>query len=283
MRCREVHAFIAMAFALAGGLAVTDVSSAAGPAVTTLYRVAEPRGLMVTSGGWAYCEQLRRLARRTRYTLLCGTYWKDGYRGPGLRSERQLDWGNARYLASLAQRITAVHESVGGELFLLGVSYSGFGVATLAVHHPELHPDRVIVIDSYFDLVIRRRRLPPGHETAREIDRETLGSTAALRSRSAGVAGLARLVRAGTRLSVIWTVSAQEKRLFAGATCDRSANADTLARLARALGRPIPGWVTRARHGRNLWNQGREIVAGRNPGRKFVFSPTGRIPAGSVC
>ena len=115
---------------------------------------------MVTSGGWAYCEQVRALARRTGYTLLCGRYANDGYTGPGLRAERHLDWGNPAYLDSLARKVRAAHRRVGGELVLIGVSYSGFGVATLASHHPELQPDRLIAIDTYLELVPRRAALP---------------------------------------------------------------------------------------------------------------------------
>lgn len=253
------------------------------PFIPTTFRVAHPRGLMVTSGGWPYCEQFRRLARQTGYTLLCGRYSKDEFLGPGLRAKRHLDWGNPRYLAHFAGSIRAERRRVGGELLMIGVSYSGFGVATLASHHPELRPDRVVVIDSYFDLVARRRQLPPAHETAREIDEETGGSTAALRQRSADVDGLARLVRGGTRLTVIWSVSEHEQRLFRGATCNRKANAATLARLARALRRRIPAWVTQSKHGHNLWKHGEEIVRGDNPGRRFTFAPSGRVPEGATC
>lgn len=256
---------------------------AVDPAVTTVYDVRRPLGVMVTSGGWAYCQQLRRLARNTRYTLLCGRYWKDGYLGPTLRARRHLDWGNARYLASLARRVKATHARVGGRLIFVGVSYSGFGVSTLATHHPELRPNRLIVVDSYFDLVARRRHIVGRSPTAIEIDRETGGSAAALRRRSASVAGLARLVRSGTRLTVIWTVSEHEQRLFNGATCDETASAGTLAQLARVLRRPIPGWVTHARHGRNLWNHGISIIRGRNPGRRMLFRADGRIPPGATC
>src|SRR5436190_3831928 len=150
---------------------------------------------MVTTGGWAYCEQLRRLARRTRYTLLCGRYAKDGYLGPGLRSQRHLDWGNPAYLASFARAIARTHARVGGRLVLAGVSYSGFGVATLASHHPELRPDRLIVIDSYLDLVARRAAARSAHGTAAEVDAATGGSRASLESQSVSVPGLAELVR----------------------------------------------------------------------------------------
>jgi hypothetical protein len=55
------------------------------PATFTVYQGRPPRGLMVTTGGWAYCEQVRALARRTGYALLCSRYLKDGYLGYGLR------------------------------------------------------------------------------------------------------------------------------------------------------------------------------------------------------
>jgi pimeloyl-ACP methyl ester carboxylesterase len=269
---------------LAGrGHGAREPSVAVGPFIGSTFAVPHSRGLMVTSGGWAYCEQVRMLARTARYTLMCGRYSKDGFLGPGLRSKRHLDWGNRAYLADFAEEILAKHEQVRGELVLLGVSYSGFGVATLAAHHPEIHPSRLVVIDSYFDLIARRRRLPAYHETAREIDDETSGSKTALRARSAGAQGLARLLRGGTRLTVIWTVSEHERRLFNGATCNREASAATLAELAHTLRRPIPGWVTRTRHGHNLWNHGTDILEGKIPGRRLSFPPSGRIPEGATC
>ncbi|MEO5575731.1 MAG: hypothetical protein ABIR67_00990 [Gaiellaceae bacterium] len=253
------------------------------PFVATVHRVQDPVGLMVTSGGWAYCEQMRPVARRTRYTLLCGRHGPDGYLGPNLRSQRHLDWGDPVYLARFAESVGVLRRAVGGKLVLIGVSYSGFGVATLASHHPELRPDRLIVIDSYFDLAARRRLLPDGHETAREIDGEAGTSPAALRRRSVGAAGLARLVRSGTDLTVIWSVSEDERRRFNGATCGRDASAATLARVARLLGRPVPAWVTSSKHGRNLWRHGARIVRGSNPGRKIAFAPVGGVPRGSYC
>ena len=99
------------------------------------------------------------------YTLVCGRYYRDGYTGYGLRSQRRLDWGDPAYLASLARGSQSVHGPRWRRAALVGVSYSGFGVATLASHHPELRPDRLIVIDSYLDLPARRaaagRRGPP--------------------------------------------------------------------------------------------------------------------------
>ena len=277
-RLAAVAASIALALVAAVG-----ADGAPDPLVATAYPAPRPQGVMVTSGGWAYCEQLRPLARRTHYTLLCGRYAKDGYTGRGLRARRRLDWGDPGYLSSLARRAQALHREVGGRLLLVGVSCSGFGVATLAAHHPELRPDRLIVIDSYLDLVARRRRLPDRHVTAREIDRETGGSNNELRWRSASAADLARLLRGGTRLTVVWSISEHERRFFNGATCARDASAATLARLAHDLDRPVPAWVTNTRHGVNLWRNGRAIVGGRMPGRQVTFRPDGRIPAGSIC
>ena len=85
------------------------------------------------------------------------------------------------------------HRRVGGELVLIGVSYSGYGVATLASHHPELRPDRLIVIDTYLELVPRRAALPASHQTARDIDAETSGAKSELAARSVSALGLARL------------------------------------------------------------------------------------------
>jgi pimeloyl-ACP methyl ester carboxylesterase len=259
---------------LAGGL---------DPALVSVYAVAQPRGLMVTSGGWAYCQQVRALARNTGYTLLCGRYVEDGYTGYGLLSQRRLDWGNPAYLSSLSRKVIAWHRRVGGKLVLIGVSYSGFGVATLASHHPELHPDRLIVIDSFLDLVERRAALPSTHNTARDIDRETGGSLAELRARSVSPSALAQLVNSGTQLSVIWSVAPSEKRTFNGATCDAAANAAVLLRAADALGRPVSGWVTESQHGHDLWDHGRQLVQGDNPGRRTVFVPGGQIPQTAVC
>jgi pimeloyl-ACP methyl ester carboxylesterase len=255
----------------------------ARPATVTIYDARTPRGLMVTSGGWAYCQQVRKLARRVRYTLLCGKYAKDKYDDRDLRRLRHLDWGDPAYLAKLAREIRKTHRVTGGPLVIIGVSYSGFGVTALASHHPELRPDRLIVIDSYLDLVARRRHSPDGSLVATEIDGETGGSDDALRRRSVRVGGLAQLVRSGTELVPIWTISNHEKRLFRGATCDRTASAETIARLARRLGRPVPVWITNTKHGHNLWDRGREIMRGHYPGTKIIFPTSGAIPANALC
>jgi pimeloyl-ACP methyl ester carboxylesterase len=262
---------------------VASAGFASDPAITTVFPVTNPRGLMATTGGWAYCLQVQALARKSRYTLICGRYAQDGYLGYGLRSQRHLDWGNPAYLASLARKIAALHHKIGGPLVLIGVSYSGFGVATLASHHPELRPKRLIVIDSFLDLVARRASLPPGQETAGEIDTETGGSVAALRARSVSVAGLADLVRQGTELTVIWSTAPGEQREFAGATCDRAADAETLQLLANNLQTPVTAWVTQSRHGHDLWNHGAEIIAGHEPGVQVAFTPDRPIPADATC
>ncbi len=253
-----------------------------GAAILTVVERPHAKGVMVTTGGWAYCQQLRALARRSQLTLLCGRFSKDGYVGPGLRAHRHLDWGNAAYLRALAREAGTLHDRVGGELFLVGVSYSGFGVATLASHHPELRPDRLIVIDSYLDLVARRAAAGTG-AIGREIDAETGGSNAALEERSVRVDGLAALVATGTRLQVIWSVAPDEAREFKGATCNLAANAAILQRLANGLGRPVPGWVTTNRHGHDLWDHGRRILRGELPGRKVSFRRGGSVPAWAVC
>jgi pimeloyl-ACP methyl ester carboxylesterase len=208
---------------------------------------------------------------------------KDGYLGYGLRSQRHLDWGNPGYLASLAAKVQAEHRRVGGELMLIGVSYSGFAVANLASHHPEIRPDRLIVIDSYLDLVARRAALPDWQVTARDIDAETGGSLAALQAGNVSVPGLARLVRGGTELDVVWSVSPGERREFNGATCNRGADSDVLSHLADVLQRPVAGWVTMARHGHDLWDHGRALVRGQMPGRQVMFQPGGAVPLGAAC
>lgn len=274
-----VAAVVAAAMAAAGAADRRDT----GPAIVTVIRAERPRGLMATSGGWAYCQQLKELARNTGYTLLCGRFAGDGYTGPGLRRERRLDWGDPAYLDGLAAAIGAEHRAVGGELVLVGVSYSGFGVATLATHHPELAPDRLIVIDSYLDLVARRAAAQEGGMIAREIDDVTGGSQESLRSRSVTPEALAALVRAGTILVPIWSIAPAEAREFRGATCNAGAYGTILARTAELLERPVDAWVTQAQHGHDLWGSGRRILAGKPPGTHVRFLPGTGIPAGSVC
>ena len=283
MRARSLLTALLLPVALlATGVAV-GASAGAPTALVTTYHVSASRGVLATSGGWAYCFQARPLAMRLRYTLVCGRYARDGYTGLGLRRSRWLDWGNPTYLGELAAAIARVHRRVGGPLVLAGVSYSGYGVAVLAASHPELRPDRVIVVDSYLDLVARRSRLQANHETAREIDRETGGTAAALALRSPSLSGLAQLVRGGTKLVVVWSISPGERKEFQGATCDSTANAGRLAALSQRLGQPVDAWVTQSRHGVTFWNFGVRLVKGATIGTRIVFRPDGRIPPGSTC
>jgi hypothetical protein len=277
--------------AVAVGLGVTQLSASApgtgetrnvGAAIVTAYEYPHPRGVMVTSGGWAYCQQVRRLARNAGFTLLCGRYPEDGYLGLGQRARRHLDWGEPAYLTALAREAGSLHAREGGELVLLGVSYSGFGVTTLASHHPELRPDRVIVIDSYLDLAARRAAAGDG-QIGREIDLETGGSGTAIAARNVRAEGLARLVEQGTRLQVIWSIASDEAREFKGATCNRNANAEMLQQVADVLGRPVSAHVTENRHGHDLWDHGLRIMRGRLPGRTVVFRPGGTVPPEAVC
>jgi len=102
-------------------------------------------------------------------------------------------------------------------------------------------------------------------------------------ARSASATGIARLVREGTELTVVWTTSDDERRRFNAATCGQNASAATLARVATTVGRPVSGWVTRGPHGRNLWRFGSRIVGGWTPGTKVTFRPGRGIPPGSYC
>ena len=108
---------------LAGGIAALAVSVrgcatgselpartiAAGSAIVTVHPAFDAKGVIATSGGWAYCQQVRSLTRRFRYTLVCGGYPKDGYTQRGLRNLRHLDWGSPMYLDNLARVIREGH------------------------------------------------------------------------------------------------------------------------------------------------------------------------------
>ncbi len=208
---------------------------------------------MVTTGGWIYCANTQALAREAGYTLLCGRYAKDGYTWYNLRAKRHLDWGNPLYLAQFAHEIARAHRQVPGPLVFVGVSYSGFGMATLASHHPELHPNKLIVVDSYLDWLLAGATPPP--IPRREIRAETGPSLATLKARSVDLHRLAELVRTGTQLSAIWSIANHEKWAFQGATCARDVNAEPLAKLAKILGKPVSGWVTQGEHGFDLWEK----------------------------
>jgi len=260
---------------------------------------ARPQPLLLTVGGPVYCMQLQTLARYVRASLACTDYGPNGDRGPGGRAARIEDRGDPAYEAAVARlpdqlRAEGVRIS---KLVLVGVSYSGFGNAELVATHPELHPAALVVVDSYLDLPARYAALPARHMTRTEIEKVIGGTLAqkpqayAARSPSHHLAGLARAMEGGMRLVVVWSVAAGEKREFRGATCSRRANAEWLANLARVLGRPVIGYVTKMPHAHALWDRGPGLLAlaglpnhGKPlPGRRVAFRPDGTVPAGSYC
>ena len=186
-----------------------------------------------------------------------------------------LDWGDPGYLANLARKVEALHKTVGSKLVLIGVSYSGFGIATLASHHPEIHPDRLIVIDSFLDLVARRHALPPTHETATEIDAETGGSDAALQQRTVSIDGLAQLVRNRTQLTVFGASPQTSSEIrwrdieIRPPTRVYSNRSQTPSGVLSSDGSP------QSKHSRDLWDSGRAIIAGSIPA---IHSPSNRTP-----
>ena len=53
---------IGLSVLAAGAVAQPAGHSATDPLIASVYRVKQPRGLIVTTGGWAYCEQARPIA-----------------------------------------------------------------------------------------------------------------------------------------------------------------------------------------------------------------------------
>jgi pimeloyl-ACP methyl ester carboxylesterase len=258
-----------------------------------------PHIVLMTLGGPVYCLQLALLARALDASRLCLDYGPNRYEGAGERAARKEDWGDPAYLAAAARvpsRLRASGVNV-SKLVLVGVSYSGFANAELVATHPELRPDALVVVDSYLDLPARYQTLPASHETRREIESVIGGTLAQLpaayaqRSPSDHLDGLADAIRHGMRFVDVWSVSAEEKREFNGATCSRSAHAQWLSELAGLLGRPVVGYVTQMQHAHALWDRGREVLAlagvasGNRPfvPTRMLFRP-GRAPQpGSYC
>lgn len=258
-----------------------------------------PRYTLFTLGGPVYCAQLMKLKRLLRASLLCVDYGANGYRAPGLRAFRQGDWGSPAFQARVVRLLAGLRGRgyALGELVLVGVSYSAYANATLLARHPELDARALVAIDGFLDLPARYRATHSKHPTRREIER-ALGGTLAQRphdyhERGAGgnLRGLARAVRQGTALVVIWSVGEQERREFRGATCSRLANAKWLARLATLLDRPVRGYVTELRHGYALWVYGAgalslagiHVPGGELPARVISFQPHRAAPPGSYC
>ncbi len=181
---------------------------------------------------------------------------------------------------------------------MIGPSYAGYANAELVATHPEMRPDALVVIDSYLDLPARYRALPPTHQTREEID-QVLGGTLAqnptaygARSPSHHLDGLADAMRHGMKLIDVWSIAQSEKHEFAGATCQRAADAEWLARLATLLRRPVTGYVTRMAHADVLRNWGEHLLAIAGvrapfatplPARTVKFLPKSPPPAGSWC
>jgi len=258
-----------------------------------------PHVLFLTVGGPTYCAQLRTLATNTGASLACTDFGPNGYRGPGQRALRKEDWGDPAYLAEVARlpdRLRAGGVRI-SKLVLVGVSYSGYANAELLATHPELHPAALIVVDSYLDLAARYQALPLHHETRTEMTTVIGGTPAtrpdayAQRSPSHHLDGLAHAVRSGTRLVVVWSTAARERREFRGATCSRLANAEWLARLAGLLHRPVVGYVTHLPHAHALWDRGEGLLmlAGIRKtdrplkARAVTFQPGAPPPRSSYC
>src|SRR5581483_12179652 len=238
-------------------------------------------------------------ARNLDANRLCADFGPDEYETPSERAGRKEDWGDPAYDAAVAKLPAALERSgvKVSALVVLGVSYSGYANAQLVATHPELRPAALIVVDSYLDLPARYAALPLYHETRKEIQ-SVLGGTPgqlpqayANRSPSHHLDGLATAIEHGMRFVDIWSVSAAEKREFAGATCDAAANAQWLSLLAGKLGHPVSGYVTHLPHPYALWDYGRGLLAlaglgeARPPrtARAFSFAPNSAPPAASYC
>jgi hypothetical protein len=258
-----------------------------------------PHLLLMTVGGPIYCMQLRTLARRLDASLLCADYGRNRYERPGQQALRLEDWGDPAYDAAVA-RLPAQLEAGGlkvSKLVVVGVSYSGFANAELVASQPRLHPDALVMIDSYLDLAARFALLPSYHPTRAEIVRAIGGTPAqvpdayAQRSPSHHLGNLAAEIRSGMRFVDVWSVAPSEAHEFHGATCSLDANARWLAQLATVLGRPVTGYATQLLHAHALWDHGRDVLrlagigAGSRqlPARRVQFRPGAPAPAGSYC
>ena len=258
-----------------------------------------PHLLLFTLGGPIYCDQLKNLARNMDASLACTDYGPNRYEVAGGRAGRREDWGDPRYLAEVA-RLPARLRAQGikiSKLVVVGVSYSGFADAELVASHPEVGADALVVVDSYLDLAARFDALPLHHETRTEMETVLGGTPAqrpgAYRSRSPShhLAGLARAIRHGTHLVVVWSTSAGEQDEFNGATCSRLANAEWLSRLAGVLGQPVTGYVTRLPHAHALWDRGQGLLSlagiatnGKSlDAHAVTFAPGAAPPSDSYC
>ena len=254
----------------------------------------------MTLGGPIYCGLLLPLAEALDATRLCPDYGRNGEKTGASRDLRVEDWGDPRYLAAAAQ-LPAELRRQGVEiskLVVIGPSYAGYANAELVATHPEMKPDALIVIDSYLDLPARYKALPPTHQTRKEMEQVIGGTLAqnpaayAARSPSHHLDGLAGAMRHGMKLIDVWSIAPSEKHEFAGATCQRTADAAWLAQLATLLRRPVTGYVTQMAHADVLRNWGEHLLATAGvrgpfatplPARTVKFLPRRPPPAGSWC
>ena len=259
-----------------------------------------PRPAFLTLGGPVYCRQILPIAAYMGASLLCADYWRNKYTGPGLRSQRFMDWGDPRYDAAVAQlpgraRRAGIRIS---KLIVIGVSYTGYATAELVATHPEMRPAALIIIDTYLDLPARFQASKPWLMTRREIA-TVLGGTLAekpaayeARSPSHHLDGLANAIRAGMRLVDVWSVNSKERDRYVGATCSRRASAEWLSKLATRLDRTVDGYVTRLEHAEALWHHYPSLLAfaGFRPAdgdilavRRFTFRPRAAPSAAAYC
>jgi len=104
---------------------------------------------------------------------------------------------------------------------------------------------------------------------------------AALQARNVDPKGLAQLIRAGTSLTVIWSISTSEQAEFAGATsrpnCERSHS-----RRTRPYPQPaVHAWITHSKHGHDLWIAAAPSSPDTRPAMKSASRPTATSPAGA--
>jgi hypothetical protein len=291
---------------VAAGLLGTDARSAdTGSSLVRVHLTlapdarVSPHPLLLTVGGPIYCMQLRHLAHYLDASLLCTDYGPNRYEQPGERAGRLEDWGDPAYdaaVAGLPAKIRARGVKV-SKLIVVGVSYSGFANAELVASQPRLHPDALVVIDSYLDLAARYEALPPNHPTQAEIlhavgwTPDQLPAAYAQRSPSHHLGRLAADIRSGMRFVDVWSTAPSEVHEFRGATCSEDASARWLSQLATIAGHSVAGYVTQLPHAHALWNHGRSVLRlaglGRGapplPARRVLFRPGTTPPAGSYC
>ena len=245
-------------------------------------RVAGGRGLMVTSGGWRMRAGSGVGSPVGADTDAGRDATRTAISGPGLRSQAPSRLGRPRVSGELCRAIEAEHRRVGGSLVLIGAPTRGTAWRCSPRHHPELSEpadrDRLLprLGRSPEPASVHARDGPRDRRRERRVSDRGAPTE---RERARACPACPRRHRAGDHLEC----SADEQREFNGATCDRDANAATVAALAATVQSPVTAWATRSRHGHDLWDHGRGIMAGRYPGQPTVFPADGSIPPSAVC